>query len=81
MPLGDKPPHLFALADVAYSDMQTDGHNKSFIIRYGSQHVFLPIPHKIISGESGAGKTEATKLILKYLALKTSTAGRSNCFE
>jgi len=53
--LGIAPPHVFAIAEDAYHTMLDDGGNKSIII----------------SGESGAGKTEATKLMLQYLALKT----------
>nr|XP_033770854.1 unconventional myosin-XV [Geotrypetes seraphini] len=50
--LGENPPHLFAIANVAYSKMMDAKHNQCIII----------------SGESGSGKTEATKLVLRYLA-------------
>ncbi|XP_068434504.1 unconventional myosin-XV [Clinocottus analis] len=50
--LGENPPHLFAIANAAYSKMIDAKHNQVIII----------------SGESGSGKTEATKLVLRYLA-------------
>ncbi|XP_077643090.1 unconventional myosin-XV [Lonchura striata] len=59
--LGENPPHLFAIANVAYSKVMDAKHNQCIVI----------------SGESGSGKTEATKLILSYLAAvsqKRSTA-------
>ncbi|KAM3597250.1 uncharacterized protein V6R79_001885 [Siganus canaliculatus] len=50
--LGENPPHLFAIANAAYSKLMDAKHNQVLII----------------SGESGSGKTEATKLVLRYLA-------------
>ncbi|BFZ10301.1 hypothetical protein BsWGS_13340 [Bradybaena similaris] len=49
--LGTLPPHVYAIADKAYRDMKVVKISQSIIV----------------SGESGAGKTESTKHILKYL--------------
>ncbi|XP_026322263.1 myosin heavy chain 95F [Hyposmocoma kahamanoa] len=49
--LGEMPPHVFAVADKAFRDMKSLKQSQSIIV----------------SGESGAGKTESTKYILKYL--------------
>ncbi|KAK5645798.1 hypothetical protein RI129_004262 [Pyrocoelia pectoralis] len=50
--LGELPPHIFAIGDSSYNNMKTTRKNQCVVI----------------SGESGAGKTESTKLILQYLA-------------
>ncbi|KDO34447.1 hypothetical protein SPRG_01581 [Saprolegnia parasitica CBS 223.65] len=46
------PPHLYTIGKRAYLDMTRHGRNQAILI----------------SGESGAGKTEATKIIMNYLA-------------
>jgi myosin heavy subunit len=48
----DSAPHVYGTADNAYKAMVADGKNQSCIV----------------SGESGAGKTEATKIFLQYIA-------------
>ena len=53
--LVDAPPHVYALVEGAYRKAVHGG---------GSQSL-------IISGESGAGKTESTKLALSYLVWRT----------
>uniref|UniRef100_A0A6M2DFQ7 Putative myosin class ii heavy chain n=1 Tax=Xenopsylla cheopis TaxID=163159 RepID=A0A6M2DFQ7_XENCH len=49
--LGKMPPHVFAIGDKAFRDMQVLKQSQSIIV----------------SGESGAGKTESTKYLLRYL--------------
>ena len=57
--LVDSPPHIYALVEGAYRKAVRGG---------GSQSL-------IISGESGAGKTESTKLALSYLVWRTREHG------
>nr|CAD7196596.1 unnamed protein product [Timema douglasi] len=54
--LGTLPPHLFAVGSAAYSHLSKEG--------------ATPVENQVvvISGESGSGKTESTKLVMQYLA-------------
>jgi myosin heavy subunit len=53
----EMPPHLFAVADEAYRNMVQDRENQSMLI----------------TGESGAGKTENTKKVIAYFAVVGAT--------
>ncbi|XP_072246199.1 unconventional myosin-VIIb [Leuresthes tenuis] len=50
--LGELPPHVFAIADACFFNMRRNRKSQCCVI----------------SGESGAGKTESTKLMLQFLA-------------
>ncbi|CAO3656403.1 unnamed protein product [Mucor hiemalis] len=55
---GEMPPHIYAVADQAYHDMVQDKENQSILI----------------TGESGAGKTENTKIVIQYLTAVATTS-------
>lgn len=48
----DTKPHIFAMADEAFRNLVEEGENQSILV----------------TGESGAGKTENTKKVIQYLA-------------
>ncbi|XP_037491386.1 myosin-7 isoform X2 [Jatropha curcas] len=62
--IGELSPHPFAVADSAYRQMINEGISQAILV----------------SGESGAGKTESTKMLMRYLAYmggKPGSEGRS----
>ncbi|KAJ3306091.1 Unconventional myosin-Ie, partial [Blyttiomyces sp. JEL0837] len=58
----ENPPHIYAVADKMFQNMITDEENQCVII----------------SGESGAGKTESAKLIMNYIAAVSAKGGSNN---
>ena len=56
------PPHLWAIAETAYRGMLLNTKNQAMLI----------------TGESGAGKTENTKKVITYLAIVASSSKKSD---
>ncbi|KAJ6700754.1 MYOSIN [Salix koriyanagi] len=56
---GELSPHVFAVGDAAYRAMINEGKRNSILV----------------SGESGAGKTETTKMLMRYLAYLGGRSG------
>ena len=61
----ENPPHVFAIADNAYHSMLNDRTNQTVII----------------SGESGAGKTESTKFLLHHLMSLSAKMDKTQSLE
>ncbi|CAF3153265.1 unnamed protein product [Rotaria sp. Silwood2] len=57
----ERPAHIFALAEAAYRTLKQRSLNSCIVI----------------SGESGSGKTEASKIILRYIAAVTNVSNQA----
>lgn len=60
--IGQEPPHVFAIADRAYRSMKANWKSQSVVV----------------SGESGAGKTETCKFLMRFLAVVSGSHGNEN---
>ena len=60
--LRDNPPHVFAIGAKAFHQLITDSRNQAIVI----------------SGESGAGKTENTKFAMRFITSLSSESGEES---
>ena len=65
MEMGDKPPHVYAIAEDAYQQILAERSNQSILV----------------SGESGAGKTESVKIMMQYLAVVSKSGDHNKIAE
>ena len=66
--MSDLPPHIYAIAEEAYQA----------IIEPGPTTVNQSI---LVSGESGAGKTESVKIMMQYVAVVSKSGGQNKVAE
>ncbi|CAE7648021.1 XI-2, partial [Symbiodinium necroappetens] len=59
--IGALPPHPYAIADTAYRALVRERRNQGFVI----------------SGESGAGKTETAKIVMEYLGFVSGSSNQT----
>ena len=55
------PPHIYSVADIAYNAIGSTGHAQVLVV----------------NGESGAGKTEACRQLMRYIACASSETRRT----
>ncbi|XP_008202902.1 unconventional myosin-Va isoform X2 [Nasonia vitripennis] len=63
--MGDLEPHIFAVAEEAYTKLERESHDQSIIV----------------SGESGAGKTVSAKYAMRYFATVGGSASKETQVE